>query len=221
MTTGRGDLGASLVLIFPLLLAYELGVIVVGHVDGADVVTRALLPVARRAARCTCCSTRRSRSAFLVWIRRANRWSSLSLEVAAAGDPRGCDLRAHARRGDLVRAAPRARARRDAARCVVGVSAPASTKSSCFGSASSRGLVAVAARPRATRGSPSRSRSRSRRRCSRSRIISGRTASRSARTRSCFARVAGLAFAAIFWFRSLAHAVYAHVIYDWSWRLVG
>jgi membrane protease YdiL (CAAX protease family) len=29
-----------------------------------------------------------------------------------------------------------------------------------------------------------------------------------------FRAVAGAAFAAIFWFRSLAHAVYAHVLYD-------
>jgi membrane protease YdiL (CAAX protease family) len=29
-----------------------------------------------------------------------------------------------------------------------------------------------------------------------------------------FRAVAGVAFAAIFWFRSLAHAVYAHVLYD-------
>src|SRR5262249_13360795 len=29
-----------------------------------------------------------------------------------------------------------------------------------------------------------------------------------------FRSLAGLAFACIFWFRSLAHAVYAHVLYD-------
>jgi membrane protease YdiL (CAAX protease family) len=29
-----------------------------------------------------------------------------------------------------------------------------------------------------------------------------------------FRAVAGAAFAAMFWFRSLAHAVYAHVLYD-------
>ncbi len=40
--TGHGDVGASLVLIFPLLLAYEVGVLFAGHVNGADVVTRAL-----------------------------------------------------------------------------------------------------------------------------------------------------------------------------------
>ena len=39
---GHGDLDASLVLIFPLLLAYEIGVLFTGRVNGADVVTRAL-----------------------------------------------------------------------------------------------------------------------------------------------------------------------------------
>ena len=29
-----------------------------------------------------------------------------------------------------------------------------------------------------------------------------------------FRAVAGIAFGAIFWFRSLAHVVYAHVLYD-------
>jgi hypothetical protein len=32
--------------------------------------------------------------------------------------------------------------------------------------------------------------------------------------RFAFRCFAGAAFAAIFWFRSLAHAVYAHVLYD-------
>jgi len=39
---GHGDLEASLVLVFPVLLAYEIGVLFAGRVNGADVVTRAL-----------------------------------------------------------------------------------------------------------------------------------------------------------------------------------
>ena len=79
--TGYGDLAASLVLIFPLLLAYEIGVLFCGHVSGADVVTRALFAIVG------------SRNAyllvhavvalvFLIWIRRAKRWGTLRLEVA-------------------------------------------------------------------------------------------------------------------------------------------
>ena len=41
-TTGHGDLGSSLVLIFPLLLAYEIGVLFAGRVNGADLVTHAV-----------------------------------------------------------------------------------------------------------------------------------------------------------------------------------
>lgn len=39
---GRGDLGASLVFIFPLFLAYEIGAIFTSTVNGADFVTRSL-----------------------------------------------------------------------------------------------------------------------------------------------------------------------------------
>ena len=37
---GRGDLTASLVLVFPLLLAYEVGVLFSSTVNGVDVITR-------------------------------------------------------------------------------------------------------------------------------------------------------------------------------------
>jgi len=79
--TGHGDVGASLVLIFPLLLAYEIGVLFAGHVNGADVVTRALY------------ATLASRTAylvfhaalaigFLIWIRRTRQGHTLRLGVA-------------------------------------------------------------------------------------------------------------------------------------------
>ena len=60
---GRGDLGASLVLIFPLLLAYEVGVVFAGHVSGVDMVTRALYMRSAAASR-TSRSTRRLRPRF-------------------------------------------------------------------------------------------------------------------------------------------------------------
>jgi hypothetical protein len=79
-TYGHGDLAASLVLIFPLLLAYELGVLVVGAVNGVDVVTRGLYVV---------CGGRTAyllvhaafALAFLVWIRAGGRWSALRARV--------------------------------------------------------------------------------------------------------------------------------------------
>ncbi len=44
--TGHGDLASSLVLIFPLLLIYEIGVLFSGRVNGADMVTRAVYAAA-------------------------------------------------------------------------------------------------------------------------------------------------------------------------------
>ncbi len=43
---GHGDLASSLVLIFPLLLIYEIGVLFAGRVNGADFVTRAVYAIA-------------------------------------------------------------------------------------------------------------------------------------------------------------------------------
>jgi hypothetical protein len=79
-TYGRGELTTSLVLIFPLLLAYELGVVLFGAVNGVDVVTRALYAI---------CGGRTGfllvhaafAIAFLVWIRASARWSSLRAPV--------------------------------------------------------------------------------------------------------------------------------------------
>jgi len=82
IATGHGDLEASFVLIFPLLLAYEIGVLFAGRVNGADVVTRALYTLAG------------SRTAylllyavialwFLLWIRKHQRYRTLRVEIAA------------------------------------------------------------------------------------------------------------------------------------------
>jgi Type II CAAX prenyl endopeptidase Rce1-like len=79
--TGHGDLGASLVLIFPLLLAYEIGVLFAGHVNGADLVTRAVYSVAgSRAVYLTLYAA--VAVGFLGWIRQTRRWGTLRLELA-------------------------------------------------------------------------------------------------------------------------------------------
>jgi hypothetical protein len=79
--TGHGDLEASLVLIFPVLLAYEIGVLFAGNVSGADVVTRALY-VTLGSRTLYLLVHAAIALLFLVWIRRGNRWGSLRLEVA-------------------------------------------------------------------------------------------------------------------------------------------
>jgi hypothetical protein len=82
VATGHGDLTASLVLIFPLLLAYEIGVLFAGHVNGADVVTRSLYgAVGSRGGYLLIHAV--FALAFLLWVRRDRRWTTLSIEVAA------------------------------------------------------------------------------------------------------------------------------------------
>jgi membrane protease YdiL (CAAX protease family) len=80
--TGHGELEASFVLIFPLLLAYEIGVLFVGRVNGADVVTRALFVLAGSRTMYmllyACIAL-----LFLLWIRREQRYRTLRLEIAA------------------------------------------------------------------------------------------------------------------------------------------
>jgi len=79
---GHGDVATSLVLIFPVLLAYEIGVLFAGHVNGADVVTRALFTaVGSRGGYLLVHAI--IALAFLLWIRREQRWPTLSLEIAA------------------------------------------------------------------------------------------------------------------------------------------
>ncbi len=79
--TGHGDLEASLVLIFPVLLAYEIGVLFAGNVSGADVVTRALY-VTLGSRTLYLLVHAAIALLFLLWIRRGNRWSTLRLETA-------------------------------------------------------------------------------------------------------------------------------------------
>ncbi|HEY3808108.1 MAG TPA: CPBP family glutamic-type intramembrane protease [Kofleriaceae bacterium] len=210
MTTGRGVLGASLVLIFPLLLAYELGVIFVGHVDGADVVTRALYLLLDSRALYLLLHAALA-VAFLVWIRRSNRWSSLSLDVALPVILESA-----------IYALTLGAAISVVLRHVLGLGATGSLVSACgagvheelvFRLGLVSGLVAVA-----------RGRVHPRLAVALAFAISsplfalahhlGPYGEPFSAHAFAFRTLAGLAFAAIFWFRSLAHAVYAHVMYD-------
>jgi hypothetical protein len=78
---GHGDLAASLVLIFPLLLAYEVGVLFAGHVNGADVVTRVLY-VALGDRTLYLLVHAAVALGFLIWIRKHKRWGTLRIDVA-------------------------------------------------------------------------------------------------------------------------------------------
>lgn len=208
-TTGHGDLGSSLVLIFPLILIYEIGVLFAGRVNGADLVTRAMY---------SACGSRTTyvivyaaiAIGFLLWIRQTRRWGTLRFELAApvileaalyaltlgalvsliVSRLLGLGLTG----GALISAIG------------AGVHEELVFRLACIG-----GLVALL-RPL---GKPA--------------IVIAMIASSLLFAAAhhigahgepwtthafAFRAVAGAAFAAIFWHRSLAHAVYAHVLYD-------
>ena len=79
---GRGDLAASLVLIFPLYLAYAIGILFAPAVNGVDFVSRHVWAL---------CGHDRGRylalhaviaGGFLIWVRHARRGRSLGTDVA-------------------------------------------------------------------------------------------------------------------------------------------
>lgn len=78
---GHGDLAASLVLIAPVVFAYEIGVLFVGRVNGADVVTRSIYGALGRQAYLLLYAA--IAVGFLLWIRHTRRWGTLRAEVAA------------------------------------------------------------------------------------------------------------------------------------------
>ncbi|HEX4451145.1 MAG TPA: CPBP family intramembrane glutamic endopeptidase [Kofleriaceae bacterium] len=206
---GRGDLASSLVLIFPVLLAYELGVMFVGTVSGADVVTRALF--ALLGSRSLYLLVHAVIAAmFLVWIWRTKRASTLSLTIALPVIMEAA-----------IYALTLGAAISLVLRHVVGLGG--STIVSACGAGVHEELVfrlgllsGIAA------------------------VLRGRVSPRLGIAIAfaissplfalahhigpygepfsmhafAFRTLAGLAFAAIYWFRSLAHAVYAHAMYD-------
>jgi hypothetical protein len=208
LRTGHGDLAASLVLIFPLLLAYEIGVLFSGRVNGADVVTRALYALlANRTLYLLVHAV--IAALFLVWIRRGQRWGTLRLEVVAPvvleaaiyAMTLGAAISLVLERllglgidGHSIVAALGAGVHEELVfRLGVLVACVAILGASRLRVAIAFAISAVifaAAHHLGAGGEPFTWH-----------VLAFRT-------------LAGLAFASIFWFRSLAHAVYAHVLYD-------
>jgi hypothetical protein len=209
--TGHGDLAASLVLIAPLLLVYELGVLISGRVNGADLITRAVYAAA--GSRTVYIAIYAIATAvFLWWIRRSRRGNALRVEVAGPM---------------ILEAAIYALTLGAVVTLIVdrwlglGLSLPSVIaalgagvhEELVFRLAAIAGLLALLssiASPRVA--------------ITLAIIISsigfaaahhlgpyGEPWSRHAFAFRC---VAGCVFAAVYWFRSLAHAVYAHVMYD-------
>ncbi|MBX3156969.1 MAG: CPBP family intramembrane metalloprotease [Deltaproteobacteria bacterium] len=217
---GRGELAASLVMIFPALLAYQVGVLFTGHVNGADVVTRALYAAlgGRGYLILHACVA----AGFIVWLRRDGRTSTLRadvlgpvlLEAALYALTLGAAIEIVLTRllglgitgGQVINALG------------AGVHEELVFRLLWFG-----GLVYLARRwfpgaaPRLVWLA----------------ILVASSVAFSAAHHAgplgepfsmhvfAYRALAGAAFAAMFWFRSLAHAVYAHILYDllvyWSW----
>jgi membrane protease YdiL (CAAX protease family) len=208
--TGHGDLAASLVLIFPLLLAYEIGVLFAGRVNGADLVTRTVYAAA--GSRTTYLALYAIIAVgFLLWIRHTRRWHTLRLDVAG---PVILEAALYALTlGALVTLIiDRLLGLGLTVPSVISALGAGVHEELVFRLALIAGLVALARRlgPRfsvalAIAGSS---------------LLFAAAHHLGAHGEPwtvhafAFRAVAGAAFGAMFWFRSLAHAVYAHVLYD-------
>jgi hypothetical protein len=209
-STGHGDLEASLVLIFPLLLAYEIGVLFAGRVNGADVVTRALYTLV--GSRTIYLLVHAAVALlFLVWIRRGRRWGTLRLEIAA---PVILEAAIYALTLGAVVSLVVDR--------LLGLGVDASSVVSALGAGVHEELVF---RLGLLCGIAGALRGLDRRVAVALALVVSSLLFAAAHhagihgepfTAHAFAfrTLAGCIFGAIFWFRSLAHAVYAHVLYD-------
>ena len=211
---GRGDLGASLVLIFPLVLAYEIGVLFAGQVNGADLVTRAVFTVAgSRTAYLAIYAA--IAAGFLIWIRHTRRWDTLGL--AQAG-PVLLESALYALSlGALVSLiVDRMLGLGLTVPSVISAIGAGVHEELVFRLALIAGLVALVR----NLGRDLDSRLAVAIAIAVSSLVFaaahhvGRLGEPWAAHAFAFRAVAGAVFGAIFWFRSLAHAVYAHVLYD-------
>jgi hypothetical protein len=210
--TGHGDLEASLVLVFPVLLAYEIGVLFAGRVNGADVVTRALYATLGSRALYLLVHAAIA-GLFLIWIRGANRWDALRLEIVAP-----VVLEA------LIYALTLGAAITLVLSHLLGMSIGGSSVVSALGAGVHEELVfrlgLLAGMVTFLRGGNTDRRIA---------VVlafvfsaplfalahhAGANGEPFTWHAFAFRTFAGLAFGAIFWFRSLAHAVYAHALYD-------
>ena len=208
--TGHGDLASSLVLIFPLLLTYEIGVLFAGRVNGADLVTRFLLATAgSRTAYLVIYAA--VAIGFLLWIRHTQRWGTLRLALAGPV---------------ILEAAIYALTLGAVASLIVdrllglGLGAPSLISAIgagvheelVFRLALIAGLIALA-RPLDHRFAVAFAIAGSSLLFAAAHHLGAHGEPWAAHA-FAFRTVCGAVFGALFWFRSLAHAVYAHVLYD-------
>ena len=214
---GHGDLAASLVVIFPLLLAYQVAVLFGAPINGADLVTRALYVVCGRSAAGYLLVHATLAVVFLLWMRRVGRqnalrvdvWAPMVLEAAIYGLCLGSvlSLLMHHALGmslaqtlgrDTIVSALGAGVHEEllfrscgiALLTTVGIVLGLPRRPATLVAIFATSLLFALAHHVGVYGEPLLLRA----------VV--------------FRSLAGVAFAMIYWYRSLGHAVYAHVIYD-------
>jgi Type II CAAX prenyl endopeptidase Rce1-like len=209
--TGHGDLASSLVLIVPLLLAYEIGVLFAGRVNGADVVTRALYQLL--GSRTIYLLVHAALAVlFLIWIRRDRRWNTLRLEVVA---PVVLEAAIYA----LTLGAAIALVLHHLLGLAIGRDTLVSAAGAgvheelVFRLGLLAGLVALARGRLGRRTAIGVAFVASSVLFAAAHHVGAHGEPFTVRT-FVYRTLGGLAFATIFWFRSLAHAFYAHALYD-------
>jgi hypothetical protein len=211
---GRGELASSIVLIFPLFLTYQVGVMFTGHVNGADVVTRAAYSSLGRTTYLLVNAA--IAIGFLLWLRSGrneSRRAALRLDVIL---PVVFEAAIYALTlGALVTLVlDRAFGLSLTGASIVNALGAGAHEELVFRLGVFGGLVALASR---TSMQP--------------RVVVMLALAASALAFSAahhvgahgepftnhafaFRCLAGVVFGLVFWFRSLAHAVYAHALYD-------
>ncbi|HUS27688.1 MAG TPA: CPBP family intramembrane glutamic endopeptidase [Kofleriaceae bacterium] len=207
---GHGDLEASLVLIFPVLLAYEVGVLFGGRVNGADVITRLLYTLLGSKTLYLLVHAVVALW-FLLWARARGKWGTLRMEIVA---PVVLEAAIYALTlGAVVNLVLEK---------LLGLGVGRESIISALGAGVHEEIVF---RLGLFAGLTSLLESRQQRFAMPVALIVSSIAFAAAHhlgahgepfTMHAFAfrALAGAAFGAIFWYRSLAHAVYAHVLYD-------
>jgi len=216
---GRGDLSASLVMIAPVLLAYEVGVLFAGRVDGVDLVSRVIYVLAGGRTGYLLVHALIA-AAFLLWIRRGQRWAALSLDQVG---PVTLEAAVYALTlGATITLALRGLAGVLHAPSLLALGATRDSAISALGAGVHEELVfrlGIMSALVALLGRLPRNAAVALALVASSLVFAlahhvGTYGEPFTVHAFAFRTLAGLAFGAIFWFRSLAHAVYAHVLYD-------
>ncbi len=206
---GHGELGASLALVFPLVLAYGVGALVVGSISAVDVPSRALWHLVGQDRATYLLVYAGLAAAFLVWLGRSGRRAALSLDVVA---PVVMEAAIYALTLAAVIDLVLSRALGLGADELVAALGAGIHEELLFRVGAFAGGAALLARA----GLP-------RRAAWAVALVASALVFAAAHHWAgeawevrafAFRALAGVAFALIFWFRSLAHAVWAHAMYD-------